>query len=214
MTRWLIALLIVLIAAVLGLWALGQARAPIGETNALDYAARPAALIVDVPRLDAALSTSPYVVSGGEARTVWIVGHRSCRPCESFLRATLDDLRAADADVRVAFFAPEDASAEERSTLAEIGARRSWSTLRSWISASERDFYARTGFAPATDPVRRAILEAGRRTRDEIEAVMAANGLMTVYPLVFWRGEDGDWMVAAGDTARSRNAVLAAAGAE
>jgi len=43
-----------------------------------------------------------------------------------------------------------------------------------------------------------------------VRAVMAANGYDVVYPLVLWKGDDGQWLALTGDTTRGRNAVRAA----
>lgn len=208
MTRPLVALLIVLTVAVLGVWGARRVMLEEAPSAALEVSAEPMAVTVDVERLETALAAAPWASPVGEGTGVlWVVGHRSCTPCVRYLRSEAAALTEAGVDLRVILFAPDDATPDERAVLAEIGARRDWPTLRAFVDGDEAGFYARTSFPAAIDPVRAAIVTAGRRARGEVEAVMTANGYETVYPLLFWRGGDGGWRVAMDDTTRGRSAI-------
>lgn len=218
MTRWLMMLLVILLVVVFGSW--GWRRVMLAEAPVapLDVSAEPMHVTVDAERLEAALDAAPWVSPDGDrGGTLWVVGHRSCLACVRYLRSEAPTLDGAGVDLRVIFFAPDDAGAEERAVLAEIGARRDWPTLRAYVEGDEAGYYARTNHPVAVDPVRAAIITAGRRARDEIADVMAANGYETVYPLLFWRDGTGGWRATMDDTTRGRNAVrdalLPAAGA-
>jgi len=210
MTRWLVGLLAFLCVVVLGAWLARLVATAEPPEPALELSAAPISVTVDPERLAAALEESPWVSNGGEGRTLWVIGHRSCAGCVSYLRAEASGLADAGVDVRVVFFAPDDAGPAERAVLAEIGARRDWNVLRGFIEADAASIAARESIPPASDPVRAAIVAAGRRTRDEAEAVMAANGYAVVYPLLLWRDPDGGWRAVTGDTDRGRRAVRAA----
>lgn len=208
MSRWLVGVLVVLLAAVLGVWGWRQATLHESPVAGLEVSAEPMAVMVDAERLEAALAAAPWASSGGEGGGVlWVLAHRSCRPCERYLRSEAPALDEAGVDVRVILFAPADAGPEERAVLAEIGIRRDWPTLRAYVDGDEASFYARGSYPPALDPVRAAVVAAGRRARDEIADVMAENGYSAVYPLLFWRDPESGWRAAMDDTTRGRRAV-------
>ncbi len=218
MTRWLIVLLAVLVVGSIGSWTWRQIAIAAGPADAaMDFAPEPVDITVDPERLEAALASAPWVSqwqigqervdAGPNDSVLWVIGHRTCVACVGYLRSEAAQLGEAGVDVRVILFAPEQAAPEERAVIAEIGVRRVWATLRAYVEGSAADYHAVGRFPSAADPIRSAVIAAGRRTRDEIEAVMEANGYEVVYPLLFWREEAGAWRVAIGDTTRSRRAI-------
>lgn len=211
MTRWLVLLLIFVSGVIAGLWSWRFYSLREAPPPAVTLVYEPETLTVDVDLLEAALELAPWVSPGNDGPVLWMIGHRSCDGCDSYIRSDFPTLHAAGVDTRVIYFAPEDtADADERAVLGEIGARRSWRVFTSWTAAAPGTYAAREEIPVAEDPIRAAIITAGRRTRDEVNAVMRQNGFDTVYPLFFWRGDDGRWRVVSGDTTRGRRAIRVA----
>jgi hypothetical protein len=207
-SRWLLALLVILVAAALAVWGFRQTSPDIANLTSGAVPTAPTVVMVDADRLQQALAAGPWVSAGQGEPVLWVVGHRSCAECVSYLRAEADALADAGVEVRVLLFAPDDAGPEERAVLAEIGARRSWSTLSDFVSTEEAAFYADRTFPPAADPVRAAIVAAGRLARDEIVAVLQANGFEARYPVLVWRGDAaGEPRLMMGDSDAGRRAV-------
>jgi len=216
MIRWLAVLLIGFSAGVTGPWLWRQAALRDAPPPQRELAYEPVELTVDTERLEDALAHAPWVSPGispdahddDGGPIVWMIGHRACRGCDGFRRSAFGALYDAGVEARVIYFAPEDTSGPaERAVLAEIGVRRSWRVFESWLASSAGVYAVRNATLPAIDPIRSAVIVAGRRTRDDLRDVMAVNGYDVVYPLVLWQTPDGVWRATSGDSLNARSAV-------
>jgi len=138
-----------------------------------------------------------WVSPGLAGPKLYMISFRSCPDCIRFKTEQFPDLHAAGVDTRVIEIARRDvngvekSTAVERATVAELWANRSWKLMEAW-EATPIEAWTATGIAPADgDIARSAIIEAGRKTVDELKPMMKANGVSFAYPLLIWWTKDG-----------------------
>jgi hypothetical protein len=79
----------------------------------------------------------------------------------------------------------------ERATVAELWVNRSWALSEKW-DATPVEAWTAKGIAPADgDVARTAVIEAGRKTVEDLRPLLKANGVNFAYPLLVWWTPDG-----------------------
>lgn len=198
-------------------WWDGYLRSPIAGR---DLPPRPSLVKVEAERIDQIFDQSPWVAPTLEdvnGPVLWQLGFRQCSDCLAYDKSEFAALHAAGVETRVVLYAPLQgryvAPPPEQATLAEMQLRGSWAIFEDWMAVAPAAYYARASHPRVEgDPVREAILKAGRRTRADLEEVMAANGWDMEVPALFWKDAEGRWMVYLGDTERGRRQVRRALG--
>jgi hypothetical protein len=122
---------------------------------------------------------------------LYVVVHRDCAPCQRLESQLLPKLQAADVDTRVIVVAPAVSTPAERSTVAELWLNRSWKLFQQWQLASPATWTA-PNLPPADgDVARTAVIDASRKTANEVARALAANGMAFDYPVLIWQAKDG-----------------------
>jgi hypothetical protein len=143
------------------------------------------------------LEHSGWVSNGGTRGKLYMVSFRSCPDCIRFEAEEFPGLHAAGVDTREILVARRDydgvskSTPAERSTVAELWVNRRWSLLEQWTSVPV-DAWKAPGIIPADgDIAREAVVEAGRKTVDDLKPLLKDNGVTFAYPLLIWWTTDG-----------------------
>jgi hypothetical protein len=139
--------------------------------------------------LDAAGWVSPHLTGP----RLYVITYRACPQCIRFESEALPKLQAAGVDTRVIVIARADknglvlSSAPERATVAELWLNRDWALLQRWLVANPPQAWTAPGLAPADgDSARTAVIEAGRKSVEDLRPLLKANGVDSAYPTVIW----------------------------
>jgi len=139
--------------------------------------------------LDAAGWVSPHLTGP----RLYVITYRACPRCLRFEGEVLPKLQAAGVDTRVIVIARADknglvqSSAPERATVAELWLNRDWALLQRWLAANPPQAWTAPGLAPADgDSARTAVIEAGRKSVEDLRPLLKANGLDFAYPTAIW----------------------------
>ena len=179
------------------------AAAPAPQTNPDEAASAPVALTVRGDELGALLEGAGWVHDGTGRVPLYTVGFRSCPDCVAQNQGAYPRLAEAGADIRRILYARAD-SAEgkprsrpgERAMVAEIWKTRDFALYKRWFETDPVTFYETEPLPPDadSDPKRAALVEAGRAFIGQLRDILAANGVETYVPAIFWQ-ENGVWQV-------------------
>lgn len=158
----------------------------------VDLKWRPQTLAKHEAQIAALLEGSGWVSPGiGNGKALYLVGFRSCPDCIRFETEQYPLFQAAGVDTRTILFARRtNSTPEERATVAELWATRSWETWERWARAPIAAWKA-PGIAPDTVPERAALVEKSRVLVEDLRPLLADNGLHLAFPLLVWRDEQG-----------------------
>jgi glutaredoxin len=192
--RWLLAILI--IAAVLGAgWYWWKT----------DLKWRPKTITKNQAEITKVLESSGWVSPGLAGPKLYILSFRSCPDCIAFKRTYFARLHAAQVDTRVIEIARKDykgvpkSTPVERATVAELWVNRSWALAENWDN-TPIDAWKAEGIAPADgDVARTAVIEAGRKTVEDLSTLLKPNGVTLAYPTLIWWNKDGQMRTLAWD---------------
>lgn len=144
------------------------------------------------------LQGSGWVSPGLGGKTLYMVSFRSCPDCIRFMAEEVPTMHAAKIDTRVIEIARRDYKGQpkstpaERATVAQLWLTRDWRLLKTWETVPPTAWQA-PGIPPADgDPARTAIVEAGRKTVDDLTPLLKANGVKFAYPLLVWWNDKGE----------------------
>jgi hypothetical protein len=158
----------------------------------LDLRWRPRTLSAHEAEIAALLDRAGWVSPGPGAKALYLVGFRSCPDCIRFETEEFPGLRAAGVETRVILFPRRSVSTpEERSGVAELWARRDWSTFERWMAAAPAAWTAQGLPVADTTPERAALVEKSRKLVDELEPLLADNGIAIAFPTLVWRDAQG-----------------------
>lgn len=149
------------------------------------------------------LEQSGWVSPGTQGPKLYMVSFRTCPECIRFRKEQFPALTDAGVDIRLILFARRDrngqsfSTAVERSTVAELWINRSWALAQRWDQVPADAWTARyeskeLGIPPADgDIARTAVVEASRKTVDDLEPLLRANGVNLSFPVLIWWTKDG-----------------------
>ena len=150
-------------------------------------------LTKDEDKIKALLEGAGWVTPDpGARRFVYMVSFRSCPDCIRYERTEFPALKAAGVAPRVIAVARRERStAPERSGVAELWAKRDWSTFEYWTSIPIDAWTAKGLPSGDLDPERAALVEKGRVLVETLRPLLAENGVSFAYPTLIWVGRDG-----------------------
>ncbi len=191
------------VAALLVPAALAADPAPKPETNPDEAAAAPIAITVRGEELGALLEGAGWVHDGSGRVPLYTVGFRSCPDCVAQKEGAYQKMADAGADIRRIIYARAD-NAEgksrskpgERAMVAELWKTRDFGLYQRWFVTDPATFYETETLPPDadSDPERTAFVEKGRDFIRSLNDILAANGVETFVPAIFWQ-ENGVWQV-------------------
>jgi hypothetical protein len=184
--RWLV-LVAVIVAVGAGLWAYWN----------FELRWRPKTITKNEAEITRILESSGWVSPGLSGSKLYMVSFRTCPDCVRFKHEEYPDLHKANVDTRLIEIARADrngvpkSTPAERATVAELWANRSWALSERW-DATPVEAWKATGIAPADgDVARTAVIEAGRKSVEDLRPLLKANGVNFAYPLLVWWTKDG-----------------------
>lgn len=143
------------------------------------------------------LEGSGWVSPGGSGPKLYMVSYRDCTDCIRYEEVEFPKLHRAKVDTRVIVIARPDSNGvarstpAERTTVAELWANRSWTLFNTWHNVPSEGWKA-PGMPPADgDLARTAIIEASRKTVDDLVPLLKDNGVNFAHPLLVWWTSDG-----------------------
>jgi len=183
---WLVA--IVVVAAVgAGAWAYWN----------FELRWRPKTITKNQAEIAKILETAGWVSPGLKGPKLYMVSFRTCPDCLRFKHEEYPGLHKANVDTRLIEIARADrngvpkSTPAERATVAEMWVNRSWALSEKW-DATPVEAWTAVGIAPADgDVARTAVIEAGRKTVEDLRPLLKANGVTFAYPLLVWWTPDG-----------------------
>jgi hypothetical protein len=183
---WLVA--VIVIAAVgAGAWAYWN----------YDLRWRPKTITRNQAQIARILETAGWVSPGLKGPKLYMVSFRTCPDCVRFKHEEYPGLHKAGVDTRLIEIARADrngvakSTPAERATVAELWLNRSWALSERW-DAAPVDAWTAPGLKPADgDVARTAVIEAGRKTVEDLRPLLKANGVNFAYPLLVWWTKDG-----------------------
>jgi hypothetical protein len=180
---------------------------------------RPHDITRDQAEITRILEGAGWVSPGLTGPKLYMVGFRSCPDCIGFKAEAFPALHAAGIDTRVIEVAQRDVNGlakstpAERATVAELWANRSWALMARWDKVPPEAWTA-PGIAPADgDAGRTAIVEAGRAMVDQLQPLLAKNGIRFAYPTLIWWTREGKMRGCACEKAQTYRFVLKELGA-
>lgn len=186
------------------------------ETNPDEAAAAPVALTVRGDELGALLDGAGWVHKGDGRVPLYTVGFRSCPDCVAQHEGAYAKMEAAGADIRRIVYARAD-NAEgksrskpgERAMVAELWKSRDYALYERWYETDPATFYETETLPPDadSDPERAAYVEKGRAFIEKLDEILAANGVETFVPAIFWQ-EKGVWQVYIGYDPATFDAII------
>lgn len=182
----LLALVLVVVAA--GAWAFWN----------FELRWRPKTIVRHQAEITKILETSGWVSPGLKRTNLYMVSFRTCPDCIRFKTEQFPDFHKAGVDTRVIEIARRDVNGvakstpAERATVAELWIGRSWKLMEQWESVPPAAWTA-PGIKPADgDLVRTAVVDAGRKTVDDLRPLLKDNGVNFAYPLLVWWNDKGE----------------------
>jgi hypothetical protein len=149
---------------------------------------------VEIARI---LENSGWVSPGLKGPRLYMVSFRTCPDCVRFKAREYPGLHKAGVDTRLIEIARADrnglakSTPAERATVAELWLNRSWALSERW-DATPVEAWTAPGLKPADgDTARTAVIEAGRKTVEDLRPLLKANGVNFAYPLLVWWTKDG-----------------------
>ena len=143
------------------------------------------------------LETAGWVSPGLKGQKLYMVSFRTCPDCVRFKHEEYPGLHKAGVDTRLIEIARADrngvpkSTPAERATVAELWVNRSWALSERW-DATPVEAWTAKGIAPADgDVARTAVIEAGRKTVEDLRPLLKANGVNFAYPLLVWWTSSG-----------------------
>jgi hypothetical protein len=184
--RWLIvAVVLVVIGA--GAWAYWN----------FELRWRPKTITRNQAEIAKILETAGWVSPGLKGPKLYMVSFRTCPDCVRFKAEEYPGLHKAGVDTRLIEIARADrnglakSTPAERATVAELWLNRSWALSETW-DATPVEAWTAAGLKPADgDVARTAVVEAGRKTVEDLRPLLKANGVNFAYPLLVWWTPDG-----------------------
>lgn len=144
------------------------------------------------------LEQSGWVSPGLTGPKLYMVSFRTCPDCIRFKEEEFPKLHEAGVDTRVIEIARADkngvpkSTPVERATVAELWTNRSWKLMEAW-EAAPAEAWTAPGLPPADgDIARTAVIEAGRKTVEDLRPLLKANGVSFAYPALVWWTKDGE----------------------
>ena len=144
------------------------------------------------------LQTSGWVSPGLKGKTLYMVSFRTCPDCIRFMTEEFPRLHAAGVDTRVIEIARRErngiakSTPIERATVAQLWLTRDWRLLQAWESVPAEGWKAAGVPAADGDMARTAVVEAGRKTVDDLTSFLNPNGVKFAYPLLVWWNDKGE----------------------
>lgn len=164
----------------------------------LDLRWRPKTITKHQAEIARILEGSGWVSPGLDGPKLYMVSFRTCPDCIRFKKEEYPRLHAAKVDTRLIEIARGDyngvpkSTPVERATVAELWINRSWALSEKWDAAPVEAWTA-PGLKPADgDIARTAVIEAGRRSVEDLRPLLKANGVNFAYPLLVWWTADGE----------------------
>lgn len=180
-------LAVVVVAIGAGLW---------GWWN-FDLRWRPKTITKHQAEIAKILEGSGWVSPGLTDPKLYMVSFRTCPDCVRFKKEEYPRLHKANVDTRLIEIARGDyngvpkSTPVERATVAELWINRSWALSEKWDHTPVEAWTA-PGLKPADgDIARTAVIEAGRKSVEDLRPLLKANGVNFAYPLLVWWTPDG-----------------------
>jgi hypothetical protein len=158
---------------------------------------RPKTITKNQAEIAKILETAGWVSPGLKGPKLYMVSFRTCPDCVRFKHEEYPGLHKAGVDTRLIEIARADrngvpkSTPAERATVAEMWVNRSWALSEKW-DATPVEAWTAAGIAPADgDVARTAVIEAGRKTVEDLRPLLKANGVSFAYPLLVWWTPDG-----------------------
>lgn len=143
------------------------------------------------------LEGSGWVSPGLKGPKLYMISFRTCPDCVRFKKEEYPRLHKAGIDTRLIEIARADrngvpkSTPVERATVAELWINRSWALSEKW-DATPVDAWTAPGLKPADgDIARTAVIEAGRKSVEDLVPLLKQNGVNFAYPLLVWWTPDG-----------------------
>jgi hypothetical protein len=154
---------------------------------------RPHTIAKNQAQIAKILDTAGWVSPHLAGPRLYLISYRACPECIRFENEALPKLQAAGVDTRVIVIARADrngltlSTAPERATVAELWLNRDWKLFQRWLAADPPTAWTAPGLAPADgDTARTAVIEAGRKSVEDLRPLLKANGIDLDYPTVIW----------------------------
>lgn len=215
MTKFIIWLVLIALAALCAL----------GAWWWLDLRWRPQTLTRKQAEIVSILEASGFVSPKLGGPKLYMIGFRSCPDCIRYVGEEFPKLHAARVDTRVIYLARRDlngaekSTAVERATVAELAFGHDWGLFERW-TASPLEAWTAPGIPPADgDQMRTAVVEARRKTIDDLRPLLKANGVKVGenglrYPTLIWWTSDGKMKACACERPETYRYVRADLGAK
>lgn len=167
---------------------------------ALDLRWRPRTITRRQAEIANLLQRAGWVSPGLKGPILYEIGFRSCEDCVRLRLEEFPKYQKAGVDTRLILVARRDhnglskSTPAERSTVAELWVNRNWNLLESWENTPV-DAWKAAGVIPAdTDAARSAVVEQSRSLVDQLQPLLAANGIDRGgfrYPTLIWWDKQG-----------------------
>ncbi len=158
---------------------------------------RPKTITKNQAEIAKILESSGWVSPGLKGGKLYMVSFRTCPDCIRFKKEEYPKLHKAGVDTRLIEIARADrngvpkSTPVERATVAELWINRSWELAEKW-DATPVEAWKAPGIKPADgDIARTAVIEAGRKSVEDLRPLLKANGVNFAYPLLVWWTPDG-----------------------
>jgi hypothetical protein len=158
---------------------------------------RPKTITKNQAEIARILETAGWVSPGLKGQKLYMVSFRTCPDCVRFKHEEYPGLHKAGVDTRLIEIARADrnglakSTPAERATVAELWLNRSWALSEKW-DATPVDAWTAADLKPADgDVARTAVIQAGRKTVEDLRPLLKANGVNFAYPLLVWWTPDG-----------------------
>lgn len=158
---------------------------------------RPKTITKNQAEIAKILEGSGWVSPGLNGPKLYMISFRTCPDCIRFKKEEYPRLHKGGVDTRLIEIARADrngvpkSTPAERATVAELWINRSWELSEKW-DATPVDAWNAAGLKPADgDIARTAVIEAGRKSVEDLVPLLKANGVNFAYPLLVWWTPDG-----------------------
>lgn len=158
---------------------------------------RPKTITKNQAEIAKILEGSGWVSPGLKGPKLYMISFRTCPDCVRFKKEEYPRLHKAGIDTRLIEIARADrngvpkSTPVERATVAELWINRSWELSEKW-DATPVDAWTAPGLKPADgDIARTAVIEAGRKSVEDLVPLLKQNGVNFAYPLLVWWTPDG-----------------------
>jgi hypothetical protein len=158
---------------------------------------RPKTITKNQAEIARILEGSGWVSPGLNGPKLYMISFRTCPDCVRFKKEEYPRLHKAGVDTRLIEIARADrngvpkSTPVERATVAELWLNRSWALSEKW-DATPVDAWTAPGLKPADgDIARTAVIEAGRKSVEDLIPLLKKNGVNFAYPLLVWWTPDG-----------------------